>query len=126
MKGESAFAVALRSIHRSIRLPDERVGILSIAREQADADACRQPKHVLTDPSRACQCRDEFRGDLHRVGGMGHVGQEDQEFIATVSTDGIRFAHSGGKAFGGKAQHLVADRVSQRIVDLFEIIEIDK
>lgn len=55
---------------------------------------------------------------------MSDIIQENNEFIATLTADGIVFADTLGQSLGDLLQEAVAYRVSQRIIDMFEPVQI--
>ena len=53
-------------------------------------------------------------------------GKQDDEFIAALAADGVGTAHAGQQAFRNGLKKQVADGMSQRIVDVLEMIQIEK
>src|SRR5215216_7237756 len=54
------------------------------------------------------------------------VGQHDDELVATVTSHGIGVSNGGKDHRRHLHQHVRADEVTVFIVDLFEVIEIEK
>ena len=52
---------------------------------------------------------------------LDHLGEQDDELVAAVAAHRVRFAHRGLEAARRQLQHLVADGVAERIVDLLEV-----
>ena len=103
------------------------VGILAVFGIDADADARRQAdQHVIADAAGRRQCRDQLLGDRGRVGRLRHFGEQDQELVAAVAADRVGFAHRRRQALRGQLEHLVADRVAERVVDLLEVVEVQE
>ena len=69
--------------------------------------------------------RDPFRVP-HRTLGVFDLREHDNEFIAAVATYRVRAAHGCVEPSGQSLKHLVADRMSERVVNLFEAIDVDK
>ena len=60
-----------------------------------------------------------------RVGGVVDVGLDDREFVAADARYRVGFAHAAAQPAGHGAQQLVADGVSERIVDVLEVVEVE-
>ena len=58
--------------------------------------------------------------------GLFDFRQQHDEFIAALPADRVRGAYAIHKALGDGLKKLVADRMPQRIVDVFEAIQIQK
>ena len=66
----------------------------------------------------------------HRLGELGRVlhvevGQQDQELVAADAGDDVRVARAGAKQVGDLDEHPVAVRVTERVVDLLEAVEVE-
>ena len=74
-------------------------------------------------------CGDDVR-DLHGApaGGLdvGEVGAQHDELVAGEPGDGVDGAGRLLEAAGDRAQHLVADEVTLRVVDDLEAVEVDE
>ena len=57
---------------------------------------------------------------------MLDVRQQNQEFIAAMTTDGVDFADDGRQAVRGALQHLIPDRVAEGVVDHLEVVHVDE
>ena len=55
-----------------------------------------------------------------------YFGQQHDKFIAALTADRIRATDAVHQAFSDRLKQLVADRMSQRIVDVFEAVQIQK
>ena len=71
------------------------------------------------------------------VGGGAHVlgdvieralkaGEQHHEFVAAQSRDGVFDAHAGLQACRDDFQHRIAHRMAQRIVDVLEVVKVQK
>ena len=60
------------------------------------------------------------------VGRLRHLGEQDQELVAAVAAHRVRFAHRRREAMRRQLEHLVADRVAERVVDLLEVVEVQE
>ena len=64
-------------------------------------------------------------GQRHRVGRILDAGHDDGELVAAEPGDGVGRAGAAAQPLGDDLEQLVADRVAERIVDAFEVIEIE-
>ena len=58
--------------------------------------------------------------------GVFDFRKQDHEFIAALTADGVRTANAAISRLRHGLQQLVADRMPQRVVDVFEAIEIEE
>src|SRR6266436_222888 len=61
-----------------------------------------------------------------RVFRMADLRKQDHKFISALAADGVGVANASQQSFRNGLKKLVADRMSQRIVDVFEMIQIQK
>jgi hypothetical protein len=93
--------------------------------------ASAMPMLVLTMTSMAVEIvgRADGFGDAPRqplrVGRAGDIGLDDGEFVAADAGDRVGVPHAAAQSSGHRPQQLVADRMSERIVDVLELIEIE-
>src|SRR5580700_1132473 len=99
-------------VHGSIGVLGEGVSILSVTREDTDADAATDVELFTGNEVRGAEGKKNFRGAGGGVFGVGDLGQQDNEFVATLAADGIGTAHRGQQAQGNGAKELVADGMS--------------
>ena len=113
-------------VHRGIGILDQRFRILGVGRVHADADAGRHMQLVFANRMWHRQ-RSQYL-----VGGQGSVFHmlvrryQDYEFVATLPAHRIGTAHAVRQAPRNRLQQLVAGRMSERIVDVLEIVQIQK
>src|SRR5438105_4538081 len=63
----------------------------------------------------------------HRAGVFaGRFGQEDSELVAAVAADDVRLAQFVAQQFGALYQQGISELMSARVVDRFEVVEIDE
>ncbi len=98
---------------------------------QCDAYARRHLQPIAFEGHRLCQQLAQLLGhvpymasDLRAL--AAQPGQQYHEFVATEAGDGIFPAGTGFEAPGHHLQHAVADRVAERVVDVLEVIEVEK
>src|SRR5258707_467812 len=61
-----------------------------------------------------------------RVFRMADLGEQNNEFISALAADRVRTAHARQQSFCNGLQKLVAGGMSQRIIDVFEAIQIQE
>src|SRR5712664_4397690 len=65
-------------------------------------------------------------GARGRVFRISDLRKQDHEFISALAADRVGTAHAGQQSFGNGLKKLVSGGMSQRIVDVFEAIQIQK
>ena len=70
----------------------------------------------------ACDDVHDLEGRLVRV----ETGKNDHEFVAAEARNSVRLAHRAGQSLRDRLQQLIARIVAKRIVDAFEVIEVEE
>ena len=81
---------------------------------------------MQADRERPLERRPDLFRHVHRAGRVDESGKEDRELVAAEPRDEIAGRHDFAEASAGGDQHLVADDVTQAVVDHLEEIEIDE
>src|ERR1035437_3959386 len=55
---------------------------------------------------------------------LSYARQQDYKFVAAGTADGIRGSQVCDQALGNRHQQLIADRMTERVVDVFEAIHV--
>jgi hypothetical protein len=121
-----AAAVRLGSIERQIGILQELIGILSVLGRQRNADADPDNELVAADIVGRGDLLDDEAGkgcDCRRVAVAAKL--HDREFVSAESRDGIVLADAFAEPVGDLLQQGVADRVTERVIDVLEVIEIE-
>ncbi len=119
-------SVVFGIIHRGIRALDQRFGILPVIGENADADACIHVQVVMRDGMRRRKrCVDLF-GMSRRIPRVFDLGEHDHEFVSALAAHCVRTPHCSRQPLAHLLQQFVADRMTQRVVDVFEPIQVEK
>ena len=100
-------------------------------RNQRHADAGCDLEPVPVNQHRLGQQRAEAIGQaINQLGYAAHIAfqarQQNHELITTESRHGVFHAHAGFKARSGHFQHAVANRMAERVVDVLEMIKVEK
>ncbi len=122
--GKTLLADALRRVHRDVGVLQELIGARS-GRGGSDSDAAvhsRLPAVKCQRPSKRLQKR--LRDDLAAVS-IGRVEQHG-ELVAAEARRCVRRAHRPLDTTTDLGEHVVADRVAERVVDRLEVVEIDE
>ena len=56
---------------------------------------------------------------------VGNIVLQHRELVAAETGDQIGFAHAAPETIGDRPQQRVADRMSQRVIDFLEVVEIE-
>ena len=123
---EAARPLPLDAVHGGIGMTDQRHRIGAVVGIDGDADARLQRDRVRADDRGRGQRVEDLAGDRRGVGGARHLGEQHHELVAAVAAHRVRLAHHRRQAFGGQAQHLVADGVAEGVVDLLEAVEVEE
>ncbi len=120
-----AAAGGLGGVHRQIRVLQDLVEVGTVLRRQRDADR-GVGGHLMAEAfvgraDRVIDAVDEF-GDLV---GARHAGLHDGEFVAAEPRHEIGLAHASAEADRDGLEQLVADHVSERVVDALELVDVD-
>lgn len=63
---------------------------------------------------------------MARLAPVFEIGKQDDELVAGMPADAVRFAHAGGQPGGHGFKQVVARGVSERVVDRLESVEVEK
>jgi hypothetical protein len=118
-------ALGLGPIQRHVGAAQHLVGIPSVVGGQRDADAGADHHVVAVDVIGLAQCRDQALGKGPGMLRSGDVSLQDGKLIAAQPGDRIEVAHAIAQASGHGAQQRIAGPVTKRIVDAFEVIEVE-
>ena len=108
----SAFRISspeLNGIHRRNRDADTDVGDDLMALDLVGLD------HQFADALRE-------RGG---VGGLLHLRHDDGELVAAHACDHVELARAAAQTLADKLEQLVADMVSERVIDALEVVEVE-
>ena len=114
-----------RLIHGEIGVAQQSFGIRSIARKRGDADARGDAQVVSGDAMRRVERDDDLLRAERRIVRVHDVGEQHEELVSALTAHRIGAAHAGLQSLRHRFKQLIADGVTQRIVDVLEAIEID-
>jgi hypothetical protein len=99
--------------------------VFRVLRIDRDADRGADINGVVVDFKRRLQRGDQAAGDQFDLRLGGGAGQDGDEFIAADAGQRVAVAQGLAQALGGHAQHGVADRMAEAIVDFLEAVQAD-
>ncbi len=124
-KAERAATVRLGAIKCHVGVLQQRVRT-DPRRRHRNADAGADLDQMIIDLVAFAQAVDDSPRKTGRILIRSDVLLKHHEFIATKARDEILGAQHFVQAAGDSAQQLVAAGVTERIVDLLELIEVDE
>ncbi len=93
---------------------------------QGDADRRRGEDLLGAEPERRLQLADDALGDQRRLVGLDDAFQQHREFVAAQARDDVARLQAGADAAADLEQQVVADQVTDRIVDHLEAVQVDE
>src|SRR3954447_1518280 len=124
-EAESAAAVRLGAIQRHVGVLQERIGA-DIRRGHGDTDARADFDQVIADLIALAQVLDDPTRQAGRLFGRFNVLLEHDELITAETSYEIFRTQHGAQPVGDRAQELVAAGMTEGVVDLLELVEIDE
>ena len=121
-------SACLPDVHRRVGGSEQTVGFARVGRVDRDADAHVDPDLDRVDRERIGeQAADPLDHGLGELGRLLHVevGQQDQELVAADAGDHVRGARAGAQQVGHLDERPVAVRMTERVVDLLEAVEVE-
>ena len=117
---------SLGGVQREIGVADQGIG--AGAARIADRNADRgTDRHLVTlDRVGARHLLDQGFGERFEQAGLDRSGQNGLEFVAAEAPDLAVDTHHRFQPLGDLAEEGIADRMPQRVIDVFEPIEIDQ
>src|SRR5438105_12987461 len=100
--------------------------VRAVIRVDADTDAHRDLQILMADAVRSAHGGEYLVSSKGCMFGASHFRKQNHEFIPTVSADGVRVAHASHQALRNRLQKLSADRMTQRVVEVLEVIHIQE
>ena len=120
-----AAALRLRPIERQIGIADEFVRRPSVLGIHRHAHAGADRHAMAMDMKLLRKLRDHALGQLLGVLAAAGIGLQDDELVAAEAGDQHALLRASLQPLGDAAEQLVADGMSERVVDGLEAVEID-
>ena len=116
----------LRFVHSLVSFIHQIFSVAPVAGIGAHANTDVNVEAFIVDNVRGGQDPKDFSRTKSRVFFMFDLRQENYEFVATHATYGVRSPDTRNQAAGDRLQQLVAHNVAQRVIDFFEVVQIDE
>ena len=116
----------LGGVHRDVGPLQQRRGVVPVVRVERDADAAVDLEGEAVDRVRPGDTGEEVLGLRPRDVRAGDAGQQQRELVAAEAGHGVGVADVAEEPGRDLAQQAVAARVAERVVDLFEAVEVEQ
>ena len=117
--------IVLGAVHRDIGALRKRFKILAVVGVHRDADRRRDDQFMLFDSAETGDSLQQFFGHMRRTVGIG-VRQQQDELIPAQARHRVFLAHRRFQTLCDLYQQRVADAVAEVVVDVLEVIKIEK
>src|SRR6185312_3479681 len=119
-------AVSLRRVKRAVGALEQRLGCGRAALAERDADARRHlDRRVARVHGRPHRRDDLARNEAALLARM-YPFENDDELVARKARDEVGRAHRRRQASAELAQHVVAGRMAERVVDPLEAVDVEE
>jgi hypothetical protein len=122
---EAVAAGALGAIHGHVGVALKREDIEAVLRVDGNANAARDENIVTSNVKRLTERFDEPAGNAYGIVALTKKRQNQGKFVATEPGERIGVAFSDKPSCGDLAEQFVARLVTERVVDIFEAVEVD-
>jgi hypothetical protein len=111
-------------VHRRAGIGDERIGVVAVPREDAYADACAEEHFASIEQDRLRERREGLLRNDMDVRRPAPTPEEHQELVAAVAADRVAFAHQTLEPVRRQADHRIAERMAESVVDHLEAVQV--
>ena len=130
-EAETVATLVLGTVHGHVRLLEQIAGSAFIQGKQHDTHARRNVQGMAFDekgfPEQLAQIAGTTVGaGQGLVGVFRDLGEQDDELVSAQARHRILVPQSSGEPGGHLFQQFVAHGVSKRVVDVLEVVEIEK
>lgn len=123
---QSIPALLFDAIHGKIRMPQQIGGRSPVHRRNGNADAHRYADDPLTHYHRFGKYLAQLAVEAFYIGGIAQLGKQDHEFVAPDPGYRITAAHIFNESLCHGLQQLIAILMTEAVVNVLEIIQIEK
>jgi len=124
-EGISTATGGFRPIEGEIGILQKLIGVATLARRQDDADTCPRAHFTPKDMMGLANDAQYALGQLRGLRFSGDPRLDDGELVAAEPCDDIGSAQNPAQALGHVLEQRIARRMSERIVHVFEVVEVD-
>src|SRR5690242_14192349 len=118
--------VPLRGVERAVGPLEQRLGRRGVALAERDADAGRHLDRRVAREERRAHRGDDLARDEAALLARVDALEDDDELVAGEPRDEIGGPHRRREAPRELAQHVVAGRVPERVVDALEAVDVEE
>jgi hypothetical protein len=101
-------------------------GAVAVGREHAHPDACGRVDFDVVQQEGGLENPHDLADHRADVVALVQVGHQDIELVPADAGHGVRFPHAPLEPLGHRLQQQVPGGVPQRVVDLLEVIQVEK
>ena len=116
----------LGAVLRRVRTAQQLLRVDPVVGRDRHADAAGERHVAPTDAHRRVAGGRDALGEHHRELAARQVGEQHRQLVAPVPSEGVLDAEAVANALRDRAQHLVAGRVAEGIVDQLELVDVDE
>ena len=124
MEAEAIAAIFLGKIHRRIDILDQRFFVQRVGRVHGDADARSDPALVAVNGHRLDHGGKDFSRRRSHLRLIRHLAQHNDELVTADAGYHVALAHAFLQPFGGFNKQDISRGVAERIVYVFEAVEV--
>ena len=117
--------IGLGGIHRQIGILDELIQIGAVPRSQRNADAGIGRELVTEALIGLPNCVMNSCHEFHDIADISNSRLNDRKLVATQPCDKIGVSDTAPDAGSHGLQQLIADMMSERVVDTLELVDVD-
>ena len=125
-KAMCAASGRLGTIERHVGIPDQFIRIDAIMGCQCNADAGVDHDLMIGEDARRTNSIPNSRRHFGCVGRLSDERLDNNKFVTTQTSDHIGSPDTFAQPLSHRLEQLVADRMAKRIIDPFEIVEINE
>ena len=122
----AALALGLGRVHGGVGVAEQVTGVLPAHRHGGDADAGPRVERAPAQAEGLGQRRQDALGGAHRLHLVVDVLEQHGELVAPQPADGVPRSQAAAQALADQDQELVADAVTEAVVDVLEVVEVDE
>ena len=111
---------------RHIGAHEQLVGFVAVARRHRNADAGADHHRMAIDQKRLADRMQQSLGQQHDILGALDAALQHRELIGVQPADHVVVAQRRTQPAGNAAQQLVADRVTEAVIDRLEIVDAEE
>ena len=119
-------SLGLGPVERKIGIAHQKIGVHRIVAADGDANAGADHHLLVTDVVALVHQLDDALRQRAGFGRLAHLSLQNREFVATHARDHIIGSDKTAQPLGDHGQQLVAGGMAERIVDIFEVVEVEQ